>query len=271
MVQEHATDWMLNVLLCCYKSAQQLYGKIQKYGDGILCTKFFAADRLLGIQGSSISARDVLLAQGHEELQSLPLLVFSLIQCDALRPNHGEFNPSSDARAAASANMSNMSPDVLSRCIAPRLELWSSGKDTSNATFEVVNMNMNHIRESIHSHIENTGDMNPNKDGSMSMLLIDTPSNLIIYDCKGLLYHDGQECRFDDLPAAILKAKADALKSYRVPPPVFSSNLTSTMHHAVESLRDFLIEDSVTSLSHESYEEWCSTIAEILLDETSNL
>lgn len=265
-LHEYASNWIINVLLCCYKSAQKLQDRVHKYGHGIIRGNFFAADRILGIQGSTISAKEVLLAQGHEELQSLPLLVYSLIQCDPLRPNHCDFNPSLDARAAASANMGIMTPDVIARCIAPRIELWSNGNETLEATSYGVGMNMKDIQNAITSYFENSA-MN-----EFPILFVDTPSNILLYDCQSLSHQ--KYCAgaiIEDLPAALNNTKVDALKSYRVPPPVYSSfskqhdTPVTTMSNR---LADCLIEDSVLSTHRQSFGEWCTAISDILYSET---
>lgn len=269
MVQEYATSWALNILLCCYKSAQKLQKKISQYGNGLARGNFFAADRLLGIQGSTISAKEVLLAQGHEEFQSFPLLVFSLIQCDALRPNDGEYNPSLDARAAAAANMSNMTPDVIARCIAPRLEVWTIEKDTLKVISDGVSMNMKDIQNTAYNHMEGS---NP-KDNFVQVLFVDTPSNVIVCDCQILLHQKGLGI-VEDLSTVLDAPKAESLNSYRVPPPLYSSferKCNPASIGAFDRLKDAMIEDSLTSLTHQSFHDWCTTVAEILQGETSKL
>lgn len=260
-LHEYASNWILNVLLCCYKSAQKQQERVNKYGHGIIRGDFFAADRILGIQGSTMSKKEVLLAQGHEELQSLPLLVFSLIQCDPLRPNDRDFNPSLDARSAASANMSNMTPDVIARCIAPRIELWSS--DVEGISYG-VGMNTGDIHNTILSHFET------HSTNEFPILFVDTPSNIILDDCQNF---GGQKCHTDtkmeDLPPALNQAKFDALKSYRVTPPVYSSfsKHDSPATPVSDRLADCLVEDSVSSVTHMPFGEWCNAISDVLYSE----
>ena len=136
-VRHFATNWLLNVLHACYTSAETIY----KTNERTSSREFCAANRLLGVEERNrstnanqnenpLTAEEKLLAKGHSKLQLVPLLTFCLIQCDALRINEkGEgtmssFDPSIDAKCAAAVNMSNMSASALSRCIAPRIEIW---------------------------------------------------------------------------------------------------------------------------------------------------
>mmetsp|Transcript_4345 Transcript_4345/g.8339 ORF Transcript_4345/g.8339 Transcript_4345/m.8339 type:complete len:303 (-) Transcript_4345:1275-2183(-) len=265
-LQEYASNWILSVLFCCYRSAQKLQERVNKYGHGIIRSNFFAADRILGIPGSTISAKEVLLGQGHEELQSLPLLVFSLIQSDPLRPNHGDFNPSLDARSAASTNMSNMTPDAIARCIAPRIELWSCVEETQEATSYGVGMNMKDIQNGMLSHFENVS------KNELPILFVDTPSSIILYDCQNLFHQTHPSVAIiEDLPATLKKAKTNALKSYRVTPQVYSSfsKHVRMVTPTSDQLTDYLIEDSITSTTHHSFGEWCAIISDILYSETT--
>lgn len=134
-----AQDWLLSTLLCAYRSAEAYHERIKiEKEHGITRSRkcFYPSERLVGHKGGELTDRDILLAQGHDRLSSLPLLVFSLLQCDALRPNDVEssFYPTHDARTAAAANMANMTPGALARSIAPRLEVWS--EDSSDKSKE---------------------------------------------------------------------------------------------------------------------------------------
>ena len=232
--------------------------------------EFFPSDRLLNIPGGRLPRKDILLAQGHNELQHLPLLIFSLIQCDALRPNSGDFNPSMDSRAAAAANLSSMSADALARSIAPRLEFWISGKDSNEAVFDSVNMNVNDVRYTIIDQIGTYEDNGDEKyDGVMPILLLDSPSNFLIYDCRD--FCTLRATVQDDIPDALVECKEEAIQSYRVPPPSYSlvgeGNISA--QEAFNRFMDAMVEDSVTSAKHESYEVWSSILAEILYSELS--
>lgn len=266
-------QWLLSALLCCYESAEVLQKKIKVYGTSASEQILYTSDRLLDIPGSRKSKKDILLAQGHDELQHLPLLCFALIQCDALRPNVGEFNPSIDARAAAAANMNNMTPDVLARCIAPRLEFWVSGENSDQAIIESVKMTMEDVRYAIIDQIgvyENSGDDREEYDGPSPIMFLDSPSNVLLYDCQDL-------CKIrpftrDEVPTSLIDSMNDAVNSYRVCPPNSSlaNDRVLSSEDVLARFIDALVEDSRTPLKHESYEKWSTSLAEILFSYVSD-
>ncbi len=270
--ENFAMNWLLSTLLCCYNSAENLQKKIQSYGNSVSEETLFASDRLLDFPGSTKSRKEILLAQGHEELQHLPLLTYALIQCDALRSSHGDFKPSLDARAAAAANMSNMTPDTLARCIAPRIEFWISGKSSQAPLIETVNMSLEEVRYAIVDQVGTHDDLNPNEEynGPVPIIFVDSPSGVLFYDCRDL-------CRLrpskrEDIPPSLIESKNEALKSYRVSPPFFSlvgeENINS--HEGIKVLEDAMVEDSFTSSKQEPYGKWCTILAEILFSEISD-
>lgn len=245
-------------------------GKIDRYGDSVAHESFYLNDRLVNSNGTAKSRRDALLGQGHDVLQHLPLMIFSLFQCDALRPNSGDFNPSVDARAAAAANMSNMTPEVIVRCIAPRIEFWISGKDTNEALDESVNMNIRDIRYTIVDQIA-TADGEKYQE-IVPLLFVDAPYNTFIYDLRDIC--NLRPATEDDLPDALLETKNEAVVSYRVPPPAFVSTYKDdhiAAHRAYSCFKDVLVEDSVTSAKHESFEGWRIVLAEIMFFEITKL
>uniref|UniRef100_A0A7S4JAP5 Uncharacterized protein n=1 Tax=Odontella aurita TaxID=265563 RepID=A0A7S4JAP5_9STRA len=222
-------NWLLSALMCCYRNAErteELRRERAERGvdpDALLDDSrgggsgFYPSDRLLDVPGGTLSDRDVLLAQGHERLCSLPLLAFSMLCCDALREGErgGTYRPSADARCAAAANMGNMSPGALARCIAPRMELWScplTRKDASEASaaegeggargggggaaaaltvdsasgplVDSIEMSMTAVREAVQDHADNGRGEGEGGDGLV--LLLDSPRQIMLYDCRDL-------------------------------------------------------------------------------------
>lgn len=222
-------------------------------------TSFRPSERLLQFAGKT-QKKDVLLAQGHDELHSLTLLIFCLIQSDAFRSKSGFFNPSIDARCAAAAAMSNMSPSALTRCIAPRLELWVSGENTSGPLHENFRMNMIELRnlldESFGFHkgteLENL---------ERPLLFLDTPRQILVYDCHDFCGIPPIQS-VTDIPKKLKKSIELAKESYRVPPPV--SIVSNDKGVFINHLFDAFIEDSLASESKQTYEEWTTEVAEIL-------
>ena len=281
--QHIAQDWLLSTLLCTYRSAE-VYDERVKVEDerGISQSrKFYRAERLMGQKGSELTDRDILLAQGHDRLSSLPLLVFSLLQCDALRPGGDSFRPTLDARAAAAANMASMSPGALARCIAPRLELWVEHPRTSTneneaeePLVESLNMNMEALRLAF-------ADLRDDAQGTnySPILLLDSPRQVMLCNCSDVIDRvDGMTTtrtgadttRSIKIGPMLQCATQETLKSYRVTPPVLyclGDSNSGSLNEAVLHLQDAMVEDSLTSLSEENFERWCTEVASLLHSE----
>lgn len=266
-VEDHAVNWLLSVLLCCYESAKKMQGLIDRYGPTVEgAAEYYPSDRLLDRKGSQISNRNILLGRGHVVFEFLPLLVFALVQCDALRPKCGGFNPSIDARAAAAANMGNMPPLTISRCIAPRLELWLTGEESKKAVNDHLNMSMNDVRYAIIDHICASDNEEGEYAGPMPLLLLDSPKQALIHDCRQLCNH--RRTTDEEIPPAMIESAEDGRRSYRVAPPfnklVYNGVDDCACAVAMLHLSDVMVEDSLTSLKKESFNEWCTGIAEVL-------
>ncbi len=248
----------------CYRSAEKQKKTADKYGsDGFSDSmSFYPADRLLHVKGGQMGDNEILLGQGHEKLQVVPLLIYCLIQCDALRPIQGTFRPSIDARVAAAANMGNMSPSALSRCIAPRIELWTSGADAKEPVCSSMGMSLNDIKFTV-IDLSVSFMESPSQSTPKPVLLLDSPREVAIYDCSVFV---GAEMRVKqkEIPNKLRKAAHEAKESYRVRPFSAATNeahLTSPLevgHH----FRDALVEDS--SISGQTYDQWLTLIAEVL-------
>ena len=239
---------MLSILLACYHSAQDFKQKQDKYGSTYYGQiDFHSSQRLINDHDKS-NNNEILLAQGHDQLQLIPLLIFCLLQCDALRPSTRNFLPSLDSRCAALVNMRNMSPSVLSRCIAPRLELWNGGKSTKEATIEFLNLNLKDILDEVHYRAT---------EGAL--LFLDSPRQIVIYDCVGIGANQMLESS-NQLPERLKVAVEDSKKSYRVEP---SYTVVIPEEKNSEIIQDALVEDS--KLQGQSYHDWLNHIAELLL------
>jgi len=290
LINSFARNWLLSTLVECYRSAEKEYEISTKYGSERFnhSNSFHPADRLLNVKGGQLGKMDVLLAQGHEKLQVVPLLIFCILQCDALRPSQGSFRPSIDARIASAANMGNMSPSVFSRCVAPRLELWNSGKDVNEPIQRSMGMSLDDIRFSVidASGLQEegigTGTSGKNlttafhrRQESPSipkpmLLLLDSPREIAVYDC-GVFTGMEMETKTEqeEISDALRKAVQEAAVSYRVSPfggssahPDGASIPINRFEETCLHLGDALVEDS--SLSDQTYVEWLTLIAEVL-------
>ncbi len=265
-IKEVVENWLLDVLLECYRSAEDIKEKVDNYGMDAYHNDnfdFYPQHRLMNSTSNSSAGSsndmneftidEILLGQGHEEIRHIPLLMYCLLQCDGLRPSNEKFNPSIDARCAALASMSNMPPSTLSRCIAPRLELWKGGADTKEAMIDFLSLNRKDVMDDIDSsRIGNDG----------ALLFLDSPRQVVIYDCIGFGAKKAIESR-NDIPVQLSAAKADALKSYRVAPSqtvaIGDNAVGGAMAHHIQ---DAFIEDA--NLHGESYQDWLRRIARLL-------
>jgi hypothetical protein len=183
--QETAEAWLRSLLVCVYLSAQLEQAKIEEMEENKRKTtgmeeinpNFVAGDRLLDQEGD-MELEDVLLGQGHSKIAVVPLLVFAMMQCDALRPTSGNFRPSLDARLCALSQMASMSPSVLAKSIAPSLSLWSLKND--EALVSSLPLSVNGIMSALAElgiDVENDDD---------TVLLLDSPRRMMLYPISEL-------------------------------------------------------------------------------------
>lgn len=253
-IEKFATDWLISALLSCYKSAELEDVMQRKFG--VRTSDRVLSERLLSGSNSHLSDEEILLAQGHNEFQILPLLVYCLIQCDALRPSQGSYCPSYDSRAAAISSMRIMSPDCLSRCIAPRLDLWFDNKsaDGIESIFESVNMSMIDLRQTVDEHLIS--------NSSVPFLLIDCPYFVGILNCQEWVNSESSSTSNSFVPSALIRAAEDARNSYRVAPTFFQP------HDSLSSssfLEDMMIEDSLTNTLL-TFNEWKHKVSDIVFE-----
>ncbi|KAL3893702.1 MAG: hypothetical protein SGARI_007995 [Bacillariaceae sp.] len=161
---------------CVYHSAQVEQAKLEEDAarqqrvqrSSVAESDFIASERLLD-QDGDLEVQDVLMGYGHGKTAVIPLLVFALMQCDALRPSGRRFQPSMDARLCALAQMASMTPPVLAKAIAPSLQLWSMIED--EAIVESLPLSMSSINNAMESITEKN-------DG---ILLMDSPRQVILF------------------------------------------------------------------------------------------
>lgn len=250
-IKDLTQNWLLNILLACYQSAEEFKKRVDKYGTDAYYSEninFYPNDRLIN-GNSEFTDSQIVLAQGHEELQHIAFLAYCLIQCDAFRPNNVNFNPSVDSRTASLVNMNNMAPSTLSRCLAPRLELWKKGRTTKEASVDFLSLNMKDVIDEVHSRC-NQG----------ALLFLDSPRQIIV--CDSFVPGAKGGVRLDDaVPDRLKKAVFEAKESYRVSPSHIISigeSRTSVAH-----IQDALVEDS--RLQGRTYDEWKDQMAKQLL------
>ena len=261
--QKIGKSWLKSILVCVYLSAESQHDLrtnrlLDEVGldDGVhipgCSPSFISSERLLDQEGQQSSVEEVLLGQGHEQIQILPFLAYALLQCDALRPTNGSFRPSMDARCAALAQMSSMTPSVLAKCIAPCLQLWSTREDTQ--IIPMVDLNNDVIGASLQDAVE--GDI----------FFLDSPQRIMLWKAKRDMDTSGTpEGEKKIKVGPNLKAAIDsAAAAYRTAATVqykFDANDYDT---ADRILDDVLIEDKPTTNGHANFGAWKSEIARMV-------
>ena len=300
--QRVARNWLLSTLLCTYRSAELYETKQQARRERSLETNdsFYPSERLLGRPGTHFLDSEILLAQGHDRLCSLPLLVFSLLQCDALRPGGrgSTFRPSADARCAAAANMANMTPGALARCIAPRMELWLSGDGANEPLVESLGMSMKALRSAIDEHNRHHTISRMSGNGNALILLLDSPRQILLHDCMQLPFgglairstpvsrfpvevSEGSSRGFTQTGKALRSAVEETIRSYRVAPPTRNDLILNNYEEkekirnlmmerndqdvlALSHINDAMVEDSRVGIGKKTYAEWCTDISDLI-------
>jgi len=182
--------------------------------------------------------------------------------------------------------MANMTPGALARSIAPRLEVWleDSSDKSKEPIVENLNMNLESLRLA-HADLDDDARGMP----SVPIILLDSPRQIMVCTCNDIMSRiDGSDnIRSSPLERtkmgdALRRALEETIQSYRVPPPVLcclgdsKEGGTGTRGHtdpsfmlneAVLHLQDVLVEDSLTSLSKENFERWCTEVASLLHSE----
>lgn len=255
--QDIGRDWLKFILVCTYRSAEAaLKRQESKAVQGVDSqSMFYPAERLLNGEGS-LSRDEILLGQGHNILRLLPLQVWCLLQCDAMRPSSGSYRPTLDARAAALMQMTSMSPRVLSRCLGPRLEMWQSGNNVEEAISSTIGLS----REAITALLLEHQQADPNL-----ILFVDSPFGVLVCDSHHVRATDGTDVVVGE---ALRSAVERAVESYPTPPLV---TVELDRNAQVGDLwADFLVEDARTFDTQQNFEEWKREVAASIFDELSD-
>lgn len=286
---EMAQQWLQLLLVCVYRSAQeQLKVERQHEENGVQVSKndkahryFYPGERLLNLEGE-LSAEDVLLAQGHERLRPVVLMVYLLLQCDPLRlsPRGLMYRPSFDLRSAALSQMTSMTPSTLTRCIAPRLQLWESGYAATEPILDVVELRSEAVQSAVLEYSSNSS-----KKGAPGLILfLDTPDQIVVMDARYVNTDfsstasssssnpssptsspkSGQKAKPLVIGEGLKQAIEDAANSYRTRPTiVYELDQSETSgERTFLRLVDCLIEDTPNVASgSENFADWKAMIA----------
>jgi hypothetical protein len=286
-------QWLQCFLVCVYKSAMEQFAiEEQNRQNGIIESNYnlydksyryyYPGERLLFLEGE-LSAEDVLLAQGHERLRPIVLMVYLLLQCDPFRCSNDHYKPSYDDRCAKLANLSSMTPSSLTRCIAPRIQLWESGMDVMEPIYDVLDLRSDAIQAAILECTSTASNSNGRSPPGL-ILFLDTPEQIVLMDARyvnntnnlgsnasnGLRHQSStkQHNKDDDrlvIGIGLQNAINDAASSYRVRPPIIYELHQSDTNGERTLLRlvDHLIEDTYHVASDsENFNDWRTQIAQ---------
>jgi hypothetical protein len=296
-----AQQWLQCLLVCIYQSAMEQYQREEQnrqsgYEHSAMIDNpydkshryFYPGERLLFLEGE-LSAEDVLLAQGHERLRPIVLMVYLLLQCDAFRCSSDYFHPSHDVRSATISYMSSMTPTSLTRCIAPRIQLWESGEHVVEPLYDVLDLRSDAIQAAI---LECTTGSGGTSSPPGLILFLDTPEHIVVMDARyvnntddhwthnnNMSDKDGQLQQSPSKRSATLSihdeplivgtglqtAITEAARSYRVPPPIlYELHQSDTLgERTLLRLVDHLIEDTYHVASEsENFNEWKAQMAQ---------
>lgn len=242
-----AQQWLGVLLGAVYRSAEEQF-EIQREQDSSGVDndqreRFVARERLLELEGE-LSSEDVLLGQGHEQIRPTALMVYLLLQCDPLRMS----KVSMDARYASLLQMASMPPSSLTRCIAPRLQLW--GKQ--DCILDVVDLRSEAVQSAM---LECRGG---------TILFLDTPHEIVVMDARHIISSTKAQPGEAKMCLALQSAVKDAAESYGVAPRLVYEldQSRSSGEQTMLRLVDCLIEDSPNAaLNFESFGDFKSRVA----------
>jgi len=286
--QKTAEMWLQSFLVCVYQSALEEQAKLEEemerehrrhvWSSNDDATNFVASERLLDEEGGDLDEEDVLMGQGHYKVNVVPLIVYAIMQSDALRPCIGKFQPSMDARLCALTQMASMTPKALAKCFAPSLSLWSLKDD------EPVVESLPLSGDGILSTLEDLGG-----DGESSsedgIVFLESPQHVILYrslDLQNILLGIGEngdknkKRRSIKIGSKLESAILAGLNGYRTPPPQWSELEKFLDNHGgdLEEVKvspsiflSMLLEDKPTVGGERNFAEWSSKIAESVLEE----
>ena len=240
-----AQQWVLVLLTNVYRSAEDELERqrirkekgVEPPPETLWESQYFVpSERLLDFDGE-ISTANVLLGSGHERLRRVVLMVYLLLQSDPLRLG-SEW--SLDERWAMTSLMMSVTPSVLTRTIAPRLQLWESGG--TSPILDVLDLKSEAVQSAILEHSRNS-----RRPSSGLILLLDTPREVVAMDARFV----NSESKVKNLPALkpgpnIVEAMEETADSYRTRPRiVYDLDQASTSGESTFTrLMDCLVEDT---------------------------
>lgn len=259
-----AKQWTQLLLTSLYRSAEDEFERQKANKERGVETMdwegryFVPSERLLHLDGE-LSTSSVLLGAGHERLRRIVLMVYLLLQSDPLRVS-SEW--SMDERWAMTSLMMSASPSVLTRTIAPRLQLWESGGNVP--ILDVLDLRSEAVQTAILEHSRNGNSHAP----PGLILLLDTPREIVAMDAR-FVNSDSKVKSMPGLSAgqSLVQAMEDTATSYRTRPRlVYELDQASTSgEQTLTRLLDCLVEDTENvALGCANFEAFETQLAEQL-------
>lgn len=213
-------EWLEAFLVAVYESAleeQERQEDLKRHGIADEEGYFLPAERLLSLSmAGELSTTDVLLAQGHGRLRPIALLLFLLLQQCQSKITDSSTTPSYQCQWNRSglslSDLVRMSPDSLSRCLAPRLQLWSN----DSVLVDLIDLRHETV---VHTIREETALLKNPRDSLL--LVLDAPDQIIVANARAFL--PGSKEPLDKLPPQLgpnlQSTLKDMVASYPTPPP----------------------------------------------------
>jgi hypothetical protein len=271
-VQDAAESYLLATMVAVYNSAKEQQAKLEDDPNDKVKPTFVACDRLLDEKGGELEETEILLCEGHPKMRCLALLVYAIMQCDALRPCGKGFRPSMDARLCAITQLSSMTPSALVSTFAPSLSLWSLDDDI--VVKDWLPLSKVGILEEL-----NKMDKETTKN---SVLLLESTQGVLLFTPKSLAEMDSKKSKHNSsktkkekytIGPELNETIANALVGYRTLPKqlkelesLFDNNGYGDLNELTvlpADLHPLLVEDKPTFGGDENFEEWKLKMAEI--------
>mmetsp|Transcript_10492 Transcript_10492/g.30669 ORF Transcript_10492/g.30669 Transcript_10492/m.30669 type:complete len:1140 (-) Transcript_10492:275-3694(-) len=281
--QESVEAWLQMAMGSLYRSALEEYELLEEENeqetssdeeshDGSESIRkpnpnFVPGDRLVNLEedeAGELEETDILLGQGHNKAHVLPLLVYGIMNSDALRPCGGSYQPSMDARLCAMTQMASMSPRNMARLLSPSLSLWSIKED------QPIMESLPLSRESVLGAIEEIEDYDPED----MVLLLDSLQRVLLFRIDELDVGPASSVSLSiKIGPALRAAIAEAIEGFRTAPLQWRA-MERFLENDGGDLNDIrvprsvlfsmLLEDSNTTSGDRDFAEWKSSMAEAI-------
>jgi len=265
--QKTAEIWTISFMIALYASAKEEKAKLEEEDDGDEY-EFVAGDRLLGQDDGSLDEADVLLGEGHFKARFVALLVYAILQCDALRPSGKNYQLSMDARLCAITQLSSMSPKALAKTLAPSLSLWCLKDD--KAILNTLPLSKEGILEAMEELEE--------KSTENAVLVLESTQGLFLFTENALQAKKVTKSKYGSLSGNDFRETVDgALVGYRTFPPQWQAIEDLFQGHkyvdlndlevSMEELEPMLLEDKPSFAGDHDFAGWRERMASAIKNE----